>query len=157
MDILWNPTTIASRGYHAYRSIWNFPPPVPNTTLVKIVKETNRDSLLIDPYCCKVVVNQISSLVPVTVGHLPREISRFAHFFLQRGGIISGKVISLEHKLSPIPSGGREIPIEIEFQHADPEMVNIMRRLISHYSYEEEGEEEELDLVVSLLEIHEIN
>ena len=130
MDILWNPTTIASRGtMHAYRSIWNFPPPVPNTTLVKIVKETNRDSLLIDPYCCKVVVNQISSLVPVTVGHLPREMSRFAHFFLQRGGIISGKVISLEHKLSPIPSGGREIPIEIEFQHADPEMVDRMRRL----------------------------
>ena len=61
--------------------------------------------------------------------------------------------------------GGREIPIEVEFQHADSEMINRMRRLISHYSYEEEGEGEEpdsdedvhVDLVVPLLETQEIN
>ena len=30
-----------------------------------------------DPYCCKTTVRKIDRIGPVTVGHLPKEISRY--------------------------------------------------------------------------------
>ena len=45
------------------------------------------------------------------VGHIPREISRFCHFFSIYGGAPEGRVRDSKFRRSPIPKGGLEIPI----------------------------------------------
>ena len=47
------------------------------------------------------------------VGHIPREISRFCHYFINYGGIIEARVRETKYRPSPIPSGGLEIPIRL--------------------------------------------
>ena len=51
-----------------------------------------------------------------TVGHIPREISRYVYFFIkQEGGKVNGKLNSLKYKASPIPTGGLEVPLSIKW------------------------------------------
>ena len=45
------------------------------------------------------------------VGHIPREISRFCHYFINHGGKLEARVTCTKYRPSPIPSGGLEIPI----------------------------------------------
>ena len=49
-----------------------------------------------------------------TVGHIPREISRFIYFFMEIGGMVEGTVVDLAKIRSPMPSGGLEIKLELE-------------------------------------------
>ena len=48
-------------------------------------------------------------MVPVVVGHIPWEISRFVWYFIRYGGKVCLQVHSECPRLSPIPSGGLEI------------------------------------------------
>ena len=100
---------VGSRGYHVYRvTAWS------NISLhqpVRILKETNLTSIEIDPYCCKVTIKRIDRIGDVTVGHIPRELSRYVYFFLHEGGSVTGTVASINPRVSPIPEGGLEIPI----------------------------------------------
>ena len=45
------------------------------------------------------------------VGNIPREISRFCHYFMNYGGNIEARVRCTKNTPSPIPSGGLEIHI----------------------------------------------
>ena len=54
---------------------------------------------------------------PVTVGHVPRELSRFISYFIQEGGSVTGTVANPKPKISPIPEGGLEVPILMHFTH----------------------------------------
>ena len=48
------------------------------TSQLKVLKETNEKSINIDPYCCKIAISRLHKIEPVTtVGHIPREISRY--------------------------------------------------------------------------------
>ena len=49
----------------------------------------------------------------MTVGHLPREISRFCKFYLEYGGILEAHVSSKKYRRSPLLQGGLEIPITL--------------------------------------------
>ena len=44
-------------------------------------------------------------LVAVTVGHVPREISRAVWFFLEREGSLTGKVAEEKYRPTPIAKG----------------------------------------------------
>ena len=57
-------------------------------------------------------------LVPtaVTVGHIPMEISRCCSFFIDLGGSISGIVVDVKARRSPIPSAGLEIKLSLTFR-----------------------------------------
>ena len=48
--------------------------------------------------------------VPVAIGHISREISRFTKYFLKYGGRIEAKIFSSLYKPSSVSSGGLEIP-----------------------------------------------
>ena len=53
------------------------------------------------------VVSLTSTLTcPVTVGHIPRELSRFIYFFLHEGGSVNGTVADTHARVSPRPEGG---------------------------------------------------
>ena len=82
---------IGSRGYHVCKdSSWKS---IYVNQLVAVQKETENISLQIDPYCCRIIIRRTDKIGPVTVGHIPREISR---------GAISGTVVDTIPCVSPI-------------------------------------------------------
>ena len=74
---------IASRGYHVYMHTTWEKAQVDDNVVVKI--ETDVNSKMIDPYCCKILTKNEEQRL-VTVGHIPREISRYVFFFLRDEG-----------------------------------------------------------------------
>ena len=95
------------RGYHEYRAIWR---PVLHELLSTIHERGNR----YDRYAIaarKALPGTIA--VESTVGHLPREISRFTCFIIQHGALVIVKVLDTQHRRSPLVQGGLEIPIEV--------------------------------------------
>ena len=69
------------------------------------------------------------------VGHLPREISRFCHYFVNYGGALEGRVRDRKYRASPIPSHGLEIPITlvIKIHDAEDRIFQRMRDLVLEY------------------------
>ena len=47
----------------------------------------------------------------LTVGHIPKKISRHCYFFREGGGNITEHLISTTSEISPIPAGGLEVPL----------------------------------------------
>ena len=74
-------TKIASRGYHVYMHTTWEKAQVDDNVVVKI--ETDVNSKMIDPYCCKILTKNEEQRL-VTVGHIPREISRYSGISLRR-------------------------------------------------------------------------
>ena len=98
----------------------------------KLVKmETKKSSLKVDPYACAIKVKNRFFDSLITVGHIPREISWHLHFFIKiEGGKVIGHVKSLTYKLSSIPSGGLEIPLQLTFTCDDKLTLNLMNRFV---------------------------
>ena len=53
------------------------------------------------------------------VGHIPHEISRFCHFFVNYAGLIEARVRESKYSPSRIPDGGLEIPIMYIIKKSD--------------------------------------
>ena len=68
----------------------------------------------IGPYAIVWTVKKYK-LVPVVVGHIPREILRFTKFCLNYGGRIKVKVFSLQYTPCAVPSRGFEILLFVNF------------------------------------------
>ena len=105
--------TVAARGYHFYKNTTWDQDKVGDKVLVEI--ERDKKPKEIDPYCCSIrtSVNQHTK----TVVHIPREISRHVYFFLKdEYGHIDGTVKSIDNRPSPIPAGGLEIPLTLNFK-----------------------------------------
>ena len=84
---------------------------------VVVLKEVNNISIDIDPYCCRITIKRVDRIEPLTVGHAPRELSRFIFYFIQEGVLLTGTVASTTSGISSIPKGGLEVPISIHFNH----------------------------------------
>ena len=95
---------VGSRGYHVYRgNNWrNIVIYQPGQVSIK----TNAISKAYDPYCCKITITRRHRTGAVTVGHIPRELSRFLYYFLLEGGSVTGTVASIQYRVLPIPEGG---------------------------------------------------
>ena len=142
--------TIASRGYHIYmHTIWQ------NAFVgerVIVQPETNIESKMLDPYCCAVKIKD--GHVWSTVGHIPREISRYVYFFLHaEGGNIDGTLQS--YRPSPIPAGGLEVPLNLNFHCRKFCIHEKAIGFISQYDYKDgikylEEDESEDDVVVTI-------
>ena len=76
--------------------------------------ETRVESLKSDPRCFAVRVKTHCGRF-ITVGHVPREISRYIYYFIRHGGMIDGHVADLAKRRSPIPAGGTEINLKLFF------------------------------------------
>ena len=66
----------------------------------------------------------------IAVGHIPREISRFAYFLLHEQGVISGTVVDTEPRISPISEEGLEIKLLLNFTHPVERILNRMKELV---------------------------
>ena len=130
---------IASRGYHVYKETsWS---KAKLNEEVKVELEKNTISLSTDPYACAIKIKNPYFNDWKTVGHIPREISRYVYFFIkQESGNVSGTLKSLKYKPSPIPSGGLEVPLLLKFSARDKWVVDTMEEFVlNFYSYEYTG------------------
>ena len=75
--------------------------------------KTKKDkiALMHDPYAVAWKINSKQKIIAETVGHIPKELSRAACFFLKRGGKITGVVCEEKYRPSPIPKGGLGLKI----------------------------------------------
>ena len=94
---------------------------------VTVCLETNAISKAYDPYCCKICIRRPDRIGPVTVGHIPRELSRYVFYFLHEGGSVTGTVSNVHYRQSPIPEGGLEIPIQMTFSHSSKPIIEKMK------------------------------
>ena len=106
--------TIASCGYHVYKqTTWS------NVKLNKKVKiniETNQSLIAIDPHACAEKAKEKHYDGWKTVSNIPREVSRYIYFFIQKGsGKITDNLKLLNYKPILITSGGPEIPPQLTF------------------------------------------
>ena len=102
-------TIIASRGYHVYKET--------SWSNAKVGDEVKVEIETSDPYSCAITAKHDYFVGWKTVGHIPREISRYVYFFIkQEGGKVNRKLNSLNYKASPIPSGGLEVPLSLKFK-----------------------------------------
>ena len=124
---------VASRGFHVYgKEVWKSP-----KTEQKLSAEKEKDSfaLKIDPYSVAWKLKTKDKLIPVVVGHIPREISRFVSFLMDYVGRMEGVVLSPEFKASPIPRGGLEIILRTRFTIAEEKSkyLHHLKELIKDY------------------------
>ena len=76
-----------------------------------------------------------------TVGHIPREISRHVYYFLKEiGRKVDGHVFFTQYRPSPIPAGGLEIPLLLNFKSPRYITHQKMKDFLSKlYSWDFEG------------------
>ena len=134
-------TLIASRGWHVYgKTVWQSPR---RGEKLEAEKESNQNALIADPYSFAWTRNCPSKLWPDVVGHIPREISRFSYFFLNRGGSIDAEVHSARYLPSPIPKGGLEILLSVTFKIADENrryLTRLIELINNNYDVPQQGD-----------------
>ena len=124
----------ASRGFHEYRQIWN--PRIGQ----KLDIEQDYGSIN-DPFSMAIkAVLRGRIQYWETVGHIPREISRFCCYFINYGGTLEARLRDVRYRRSPIPSGGLEIPITliVKRETADGDICRKMKELVETYYIEPE-------------------
>ena len=134
-NVFWK--LVACRGFHIYNgTVWPVEEQFPGKE-VFIDKETSIESRAIDPYCCAVRLTIRGSYIcrAETVGHILRELSRYVYYFLELGGMVDGKVWSMQKRRSPIPSGGLEVCLKLYFRHTSISLVEQLKGFIARYDY----------------------
>ena len=117
---------VASRGWHFYgKNTWKRPR---KDDIIFAEKERNHTALEHDVYSIAWKKKTKSKLTADVVGHVPKEISRAVFFFISRGGKVVGKVFDERCYPSPIPKGGLEILLMVQFKIPD-EKRKYMERL----------------------------
>ena len=123
---------IASRGYHVYKET-----PWSNAKVIDKVKteiKTNQSLTANDPYACAVKAKHKYFNGWETVGHVPREISKYTYFFIKKESrSITGNVKSLTCKPSPVSSRGPEIPLLLTCSCPDEWIRNKMKDFINDF------------------------
>ena len=118
-------TKYASRGWHFYRKTqWKSPK---KGQRLYTEKENDKIALMHEPYAVAWKMISQGKLLPETVGHVPKKLSRATWFFLMRGGKISGSVFEEKYLPSPIPKGGLEIMLEAELKIEGRKRKNLER------------------------------
>ena len=116
---------IASCGYHVYGKSLSSNPKKGECLIGE--QETDSVALLEDSYAIAWKLQKKDKLVPVVVGHIPRETSRFVWYFIKYGGKVCSQVHSERPRLFPILSGGLDILLMAKLTISDEK-----RRYLAH-------------------------
>ena len=117
---------LVSRRWHYYgKKTWKRPK---KDEIVFAEKDSNKTVLEHDSYFIAWKKKKKSKITADVVGHVSKEISRAVFFFISRGGKVVGRVLDEKCYPSPIPKGGLEILLMVQFKIAD-EKRKYMERL----------------------------
>lgn len=129
------------RGFHVYKEIWK--PKVGD--VLSCIHERNNQHDRYAIAATKLLPGQLSN---VTLGHLPREISRFTRFLISRGADVFVTVKDAHFRRSPLIQGGLEIPVEatvrMETSTKNVEAIERFKQLVEqHYKEPVNGQFED--------------
>ena len=134
--------TVAARGYQVYKNKMWEQVKIADKVLVEIEsdKKPKRNwSVLLFPR--KSINQQLK-----TVGHIAREISRHVYFFPKdEHGHIDGTVKSIDYRPSPVPTGGLEIPLTLNFKsprYIPHTRIDDFMSILYSFDYNENKEDE---------------
>ena len=80
-----------------------------------MLKQVNKISIGVDPYCCKITIKRVDRSGLVTVRHVPRELPRFIFHFIQEGDSVTDTVPRTTPRISRILEVRLEVPILMHF------------------------------------------
>ena len=126
-DISWNITI------KYYAKNWT---PRVNEVLQAVHEVSN----IYDRYAIAAKKELPGQLAPSTVGHLPKEISRFTRFIILYGATVTINVTNVNHWRSPLIQGGLELPVEVTvtMENTEKNEITITKyRDLVTYSYRE--------------------
>ena len=130
--------TVASRGYHVYKTTSWINANVGDKVLVEL--EMTASSFETDWYACAIRIKNKCFVNLITTGYIPREISRLHFFIMMVGRKVNGNVKSLTYRPSAVLAEGLEIPLQLIFSCWQRETLDIMNAFVnSLYDWKHSG------------------
>ena len=117
IDILHNV-----RGYHIVKSFWD----APNGSVLSAKHEDDPQSLVHDKYAIA-LINSVS----ITVGHLPKFMSKPAHLYVKHADKIRCEIAGSKRYSFDLEQGGLEIPAKIIFQNSNERIIEEMKKKLA--------------------------
>lgn len=124
------------RGFHHYQNAENWQPF--RGQLVRFRRETDNEA---DQFAVSGNVRIQGRQGRVTVGHVPRELSRYVWHALFWGCEFNASVKNPHHRRSPLIQGGLEIELEVKVLWNDLEKGRKLKDFLSSYNHPGENEE----------------
>ena len=109
-------------GYHIFKSFWD----APIGSILSAKHEDDPQSLVHDKYAIALINSE-----SVTVGHLPKFMSKLAHFFVKHAGKIRCEITGSKRYSSDLEQGGLEIPAKIIFQNSNERIIEEMKKKLA--------------------------
>ena len=117
------------RGYQIFKSFWG----ASFGSILSAKHEDEPQSLVHEKYAIALFNSEL-----VTVGHLPKFMSRLARFFVRHAGKIRCEITGSKRYPSDLEQGGLEIPVKITFPNSDERIIEEMKKkpapLIEEYN-----------------------
>ena len=117
------------RGYHIFKSFWD----APIGSILSAKHEDDPQSLFHEKYAVALINSE-----SVTVGHLPKFMSKPAHVFVKHTGKIRCELTCSKRYSSDLEQGDLEIPAKIIFQNSNERIIEEMKEklvpLIEEYN-----------------------
>ena len=110
------------RGYHIFKSLWD----APIGSILSAKHEDDPQSLVHDKYTTALINSE-----SVTVGHLPKFMSKLAHIFVKHAGKIRCEITGSKRYSSDLEQGGLEIPAKIIFQNSNKRIIEKMKKKLA--------------------------
>ena len=90
-------------------------------------------------------------LVPITVGHVPIEISRIVYFSIGHGCSYKVKVLEEKPARSPLTQGGLEVKCSVTASWTNEKGITLLKKLVDEkYSFDKRLEDESADIIKKL-------
>ena len=93
------------------------------------------------------------TLAASIVGHMPRELSRFIWYVIERGARITATLVFTQAKDSPLVQGGLEIPVIVKVEWENEINLQRLKKKVASLSYslEEDYVAESKDILEEIL------
>ena len=122
--------TTGLRGFHVYSTTKGWKPYLQE----KITLKREHDNVH-DRFAVSGLTTLRGRLAPVVVGHIPRELSRYVWYALEKGAKFTGEVLTAKAKRSPLIQGGLEIPIKVNVLWTDSRNLAVLKQRTEKVSY----------------------
>ena len=107
------------RGYHIFKSFWD----APIGSILSAKHEDDPQSLVHDKYATALINSE-----SVTVGHLPKFMSKLAHIFVKHAGKIRCEITGSKRYSSDLEQGRLEIPAKVIFQNSNERITEEIKK-----------------------------
>ena len=134
------------RGFYVYKDIWK---PSLNQFINFKQERNNRYDRFAVARMTKLPVTLAASIV----GHMPRELSCFIWYAIERGARITATLVSTQAKDSPLVQGGLEIPVILKVEWENEINLQRLKKKVASLSYslEEDYVDESKDILEEIL------